>query len=261
VKSKIVSHYAQGKAEEKVREALAACPLEDTALLDEFHVRGREGTASLVSHLGLSPEDFVLDCGCGAGGALRWISQTYGSRVLGVDITLSFLQAARYISLSQGMREAAFFVAADGLRLPFGDATFSVVLCQHVTMNIPDKGALFREWWRVLKSGGKVALNEIVKVRGEPDYPVPWAGDETMSYLVGAEELRGLLMARGFDLCYFEDTTALGLNWFARAPRPVSNVNLRLLMGEEIGRMSRNLKAALADGRLGMVEVVARKVG
>lgn len=262
---KTKNHYGRQVAEEKIRIALdeisAARPLslEDTAYLDEFHVRGREGTVSLVSRIGISPEDFVLDCGCGAAGALRWIRKEYGCRVLGIDASFPFLNIGRYISFRCQMEEVIPLVAADALRLPFVDATFSVILCQHVTMNIEDKKALFGEWHRVLMKEGTLALNEVVQKRGEPDFPVPWAEERGMSHLIGIEDLPGLLEAHDFRILHFKDATEEAVRWFDEASRQTRRVSLKLLMGEEIGAMSRNLRRSLEDGRLGIVEIVAQK--
>ncbi|MCX7981325.1 MAG: methyltransferase domain-containing protein [Syntrophales bacterium] len=260
MRRKVSEHYVRGELEDRIREVFNTIPLpEDTASLDEFHVRGREATKSLASHLALSPSDVLLDCGCGPGGALRWIAGKYGCRVIGVDITIPFLKVARYISLCYGKEEVTSFVAADALRLPFRDDTFSVIISQHVMMNLPDKELLLLEWGRILKDGGKVGLNEIVLAGSEPEYPLPWAEDRTMSYLLSAEEMKGLFLNNGFYIDHYEDTTDLALQWFSQVSKRNEKINLRLLMGEEMRIMAGNLRRALEDRRLKIVEMVARK--
>jgi ubiquinone/menaquinone biosynthesis C-methylase UbiE len=46
--------------------------------------------------------------------------------------------------------------------MPFDDATFDVVWTQHASMNIPDKVGLYNEIYRVLKSGGYLAIYDIL---------------------------------------------------------------------------------------------------
>lgn len=260
MKNLIASHYAHGYGEERVKQALENIgPLDDTAALDEFHVRGREGTRDLVECLGVSQDDLLLDCGCGPGGAVRWVTRGFGSRVIGIDVTFPFLKVAHTLSVRARLDEKNIFVAADALKLPFRPDTFSAVICQHMMMNVPDKGTLVEEWYRVLKEGGKVALNEIARGEGEPDYPVPWARDRNISYLIAPGELLNLLIAKGFQICHYKDTTDLARQWFSQVSSKTERINLKLLMGDEIGPMSRNLKRALEDGRLKVVEIVARK--
>ena len=54
-------------------------------------------------------------------------------------------------------------VTASALDLPFDDGGFDVVPLQHVAMNIADRPRLYREFRRVLKSGGRFATNRAMQ--------------------------------------------------------------------------------------------------
>ena len=69
----------------------------------------------------------------------------------GLDYTGTDLDAGRYRHI-QGIR------TADLTALPFGDATFDVVVCSHVLEHVPDDRAAFVELARVLKPGGHALL-------------------------------------------------------------------------------------------------------
>ena len=51
-------------------------------------------------------------------------------------------------------------------------------------MNIFDRGRLYREIRRVLKSGGRFATFDVVLGGGQPDYPLPWARTPATSFLM-----------------------------------------------------------------------------
>ena len=63
-----------------------------------------------------------------------------------------------------------------------------------------DRLGLYREAFRILKSRGRLLFFDILKGNGlEPDYPLPWANDQSISFLYNAEETKGFLSAAGFQ--------------------------------------------------------------
>src|SRR5215813_7368819 len=117
----------------------------------------------------------VLDVDSGVGGPARFLAATYGCRITGVDLSESFVDAARYLTERTGQSGQVSFQTASALDLPFDDGHFDVALLQHVAMNIRDRAQLYREIRRVLTPGGRFATFDVVSNKGEPLYPVPWA--------------------------------------------------------------------------------------
>ena len=186
-------HYRATGLTERLKTALTAFGPEDQRLtpqqlatLDQFHTRGLAATVELARLAGITADMSVLDVGSGVGGPARFLAASYGCEVTGVDLSHSFVDAARYLTGRTGQSERVSFETASALDLPFGDGDFDVVLLQHVAMNIADRVRLYREIRRVLKPSGKFATFDVVSNGGEPHYPVPWARTPATSFLLTA---------------------------------------------------------------------------
>jgi ubiquinone/menaquinone biosynthesis C-methylase UbiE len=269
----IESHYASQDLKEAVLSALAALGKdkaqlkpEDTAPIDEFHIRGREATLELARQLDLGPHHHVLDVGSGIGGPSRHLASWYGCRVIGLDLTEPYCQVARLIAEQMGMSSKLVYLHGNALEMPFPDGSFDVVWTQHAAMNIPDKVRLYAEIRRVLKPGGLFAMYDVLAgVQGTPYFPLPWARDPSMSFLLFPEELHELLEKTGFQILSWRDTSELGLNWFREVaakrteqrdgkPQP----GLQVLLGSDIRAMSKNVARNLEENRIVLIEVIAR---
>lgn len=96
----------------------------------------------------------ILDMGCGAGRVAVPVAAA-GGRVVGVDLELAMIQAARQ-SASPAARPPGF-ARADITRLPFADRSFSLVLSINVLHLVPAWQEVLAEAIRVLQPGGLFA--------------------------------------------------------------------------------------------------------
>ena len=145
-------HYCATGLAERLKTTLTALGPEEQRLLpqqlaalDQFHTRGLAATAELAKLAGVTASMSVLDVGSGVGGPARFLAATYGCQVTGVDLSESFVDAARYLTERTGQSGQMSFETASALDLPFDDGRFNVVLLQHVAMNIADRIRLYRE--------------------------------------------------------------------------------------------------------------------
>ncbi|MFB8418061.1 class I SAM-dependent methyltransferase [Streptomyces albidoflavus] len=109
-----------------------------------------------VTALGLRPGDAVLDAGCGTGRALPALRAAVGAagKVLGADLTEAMLAEA----VRAGRREAGALLLADAERLPLRTGALDAVFAAGMVSHLADPVAGVREWARVVRPGGTLAL-------------------------------------------------------------------------------------------------------
>jgi SAM-dependent methyltransferase len=232
----------------------------DLAPLDQFHAGGLEATRQLAALAGIGSDQHVLDVGSGVGGPARFLAETHGCSVMGIDLAMDYCRLAEALTARCGLKDKATFRPADALDLPFADGSFDAVWTQHVAMNIADRPRLYREMQRVLRPGGIVALYDAVAGNDAPLFPVPWARDASTSFLVSPGTLRNVLDEADLTVIAWHDVTEDAKRWFASRPRgALPGLGLHLLMGSEFPAMSANFARNVREGRVGLLMAVARK--
>jgi ubiquinone/menaquinone biosynthesis C-methylase UbiE len=164
-------------------------------------------TGEILDRVGLETGQALLDVACGTGVVTRdAAARLRGSgRVVGLDMNPRMLDVARGVEAP--FADTIEWIEGNALALPFDDATFDAVTCQHGLQFFPDKLAAVREMRRVSKPGGRAgilvwshlsrqplfaALNEAsTRVLGFPAFMAPFT-------YPSAEDLAGLLREAGF---------------------------------------------------------------
>lgn len=272
VEERVAEHYGHGRVVESVLAALEAevgsggrISAERLAGVDEFHTRGRAATEELLDAMGLRASDFVLDVGCGLGGAARHVAARAGCDVVGLDLVEEYVQAAVALSARCGLSRALEFVQGTALALPFSDGLFDAAITQHACMNIADKAGVYAEVRRVLRPGGLFGIYDVCAgPDGDPFFPVPWAPDGSTSFLAAPEEVRALLEDAGFEILSWRDRTVEVRAWIdgiasrAAAGGPPPHLGFHLLLGDACGAMLANLRRSLVARRVRLFEIVCR---
>ncbi|WP_315747597.1 MULTISPECIES: class I SAM-dependent methyltransferase [unclassified Bradyrhizobium] len=259
------NHYRATGLTERLKAALAAFGSEDQRLdprqlagLDQFHSIGLAATDELAKLAGITADTSVLDVGSGVGGPARFVAASCGCKVTGIDLSVPFVEAARYLTERTRQSGQVSFQVASALELPFGDGAFDAVLMQHVAMNIAERARLYREIRRVLKAGGRFAIFDVVSNGAESHYPVPWARTAATSFLLTADATRETIESAGFRTLVWRDDTEAAKAWIARlrASGPPPSPNLGVVMGPDFAELSANLGRNLLEGRIVILTAV-----
>jgi SAM-dependent methyltransferase len=265
----IERHYTQSDLLARVLDALAAAGLdverlrpEDLYAVDQLHGGGLAATKDHARRAQLTAAMHVLDVGCGVGGSARYLAATIGCRVTGVDLTAEFIVVARDLTRRCGLSPLVAFERADATALPFADAAFDHAWSHNVTMNIRDKIAFAREIARVLKPGGRFTCAEYAKgPKGALTFPLSWARDAGLSFLVTPAEMRAALESGGLRV--LEQVTIPEGDASTSVARPADGVRARLtsavVMGDDAPERQRNRVKSSRDGALVDQFIVAER--
>jgi SAM-dependent methyltransferase len=250
---------------DEIGKDLSNVTLDDLQPVDEFHIRGEDATKELIKLANFTPDMHILDVGCGVGGSTRRLSHETGCCVTGIDLSDEYIDAAERLTQLLNMQERVKFQAASALDLPFDDNTFDGTWSIQMNMNVEDKLGWLKEVHRVLKPGGRAVLYEVCGNKNTPVYfPVPWAQDSSMSFLVAPGPFRDVITSAGFDIEVWNDKTDLARKAFAHMTEPVGEPDLpelgvHLLVGNDILTKAYNLHRNLEDERVSLIETVAVK--
>jgi sarcosine/dimethylglycine N-methyltransferase len=265
-------HYGSVGIAERVLAAFRAAngpdaPVtpEGLAPFDHFHGRGVAATQELAAQLALQPGERVLDIGSGIGGPARWFAAKFGVQVTGVDLTPEFCAAAEELNAATGLADRVTIRQGSALALPVPDGAFDAAYSQNVIMNIADKPLFYREAFRALRPGGRLALSNLCAgPAGEPYFPVPWATTRDTSFLATPESMRADLVAAGFEIADFRDITA-EIREVQRRTREridkgdMPKIAVDIVMRERAREMQLNSLRTIEDGRGTAIEALARK--
>jgi SAM-dependent methyltransferase len=219
--------------------------------------------------LNLGAHDHVLDVGCGSGGPALFLAREVGCRVTGIDFNEAGIQAGRTLVQQADLENQIDLRHAD-IRdtLPFPDCTFSAVVSMDVMCHLIDRGAVLREWLRVLRPGGCILYTDPVVVTGLVSKEEFAVRSSTGDFAFGPPGINEQIVRdTGFELRQVEDVTenevVISRSW--HDAREKQATALAQLEGEEtyagLQRFLATVHRLTSEKRMSRYVYVGRKPG
>lgn len=168
----------------------------------------------------LHPGEIVLDLGSGGGIDVLLSAKRVGptGKAYGLDMTDEMLALARENQLQAGV-ENVEFLKGHIENIPLPDNSVDVIISNCVVNLSPDKDAVLRESYRVLRKGGRLAISDVVIRDALPgEAPIPLAVQQNLQLWAGcvagalvAQEYRDKLAAAGFTDIEIEEVRRYSL--------------------------------------------------
>ena len=214
----------------------------------------------------------VLDIGCGIGGSLLWLCETFGCE--GVGMTISPVQAriATAKAKSRGLGQRIRFEINDANRWEPEPESFDVIWIMESSEHFHEKHLFFKRCARALKPGGVLACAAWLRRdgpfhQGELDL-VNRVGEAMLSAsLAPLSDYRGWMTAAGLDVTVAEDITRYVEPTWAHCSRIGENFLVKFLIrfvDADTRRFVRSfplMKQAYEQGAMAFGFFVARKPG
>ncbi len=229
------------------------------APVDQFHGGGKPVTVRLARLARIQPGTRVLDVGGGFGGPARTLAVEFGCHVTTIDLTASYVEAARVLTARMGVADRVTHQVGDALDLPFANGSFDLVWTQNSGMNIADKERLYRGFHRVLRPGGRLALQEPMAGPTQPVlYPVMWSRDGSGCHLRTPEAMRATIEGAGFRVLEWQDVTAEIAGPSTGAAVPLHSIP-RLVMGDAVDTISATGQRNRDERRVVSIQAVCER--
>jgi len=160
------------------------------------------GCGNPVALASLKKGDVVLDLGSGAGFDAFLAAQRVGKtgRVIGVDMTPEMVAKAQKNAVQDKCANVEFRLG-EIEKLPIEDSSIDVIISNCVINLSPDKETVFKEAFRVLKSGGRLMVSDLVLAKDLPE-KIKQSVEAYVGCLAGAimkDDYLGFIKSAGFE--------------------------------------------------------------
>lgn len=220
VREAVQARYARLALSVPVTQGARCCREVDLYEVETGHLPAQVTDLSLgcgdpITLASLQPGQTVLDLGAGAGIDCFLAAERVGvtGRVIGVDMTPAMWEKANRNRERLG-RDNVEFRLGQIEALPVADDSVDVIISNCVINLSPDKPAVFREAYRVLRPGGRLAVSDMV-TQGRFSAAERANMDAWSACIAGAEDVAdyaGWMTAAGFTDITIREKGAEGIN-------------------------------------------------
>lgn len=155
-----------------------------------------------ITFLDLHPGEKVLDLGCGRGEETLQAANLVGGDgfAWGLDITPKMIERAQERAEQVSIKNVVFLLSSME-KIPIEDASLDAVLSNCAINHVDDKVAVYREIHRILKSGGRFVVSDIMtesplpsEIKQDPEAVAACFGGA-----ITVKEYEEVLISAGFD--------------------------------------------------------------
>ncbi len=114
----------------------------------------------VAKNLDLKENNLVLDAGCGQGVVSTYLAKKFGSKIFGITLVPFEVKRAQERAKNLGVQEKTEYQVMDYSATNFPDNFFDVIYTTETLSHSPDIKKTLKEFFRVLKPGGKIAFFE-----------------------------------------------------------------------------------------------------
>ncbi len=150
-----------------------------------FNTQGNKPIELVAKLARITNASTVLVVGCGAGGTAVHLAETTGAMVYGIDISPESIRTANNLASKSPSHEKLHFQIGDAHALSFPSDTFDAIITEFMAFFLQQN--VFEGFFSALKSGGQIALAELMKdpkVNARADAKI-LAAEQTYSALLG----------------------------------------------------------------------------
>jgi ubiquinone/menaquinone biosynthesis C-methylase UbiE len=254
--SELSSEHAGVKA---VAEAFGYTPEELASIPAEANMGLSCGNPTAFASF--RPGETVVDLGSGGGLDVFLAAAKVGptGEAIGIDMTPEMVERARHNAAKQNLRNVEFHLSTIE-RLPLPDESVDCIISNCVINLAPDKRAVFREMFRVLKPGGRLAVSDIALKKPVPEE----VGQDILAYVgciagaISFGEYVQWLKDAGFEAVKLVDT-GRDLNAYSQVENQSGCCSGTQVIGSVHGELSELLSRYNVNDYAASVQVYAVK--
>jgi len=180
----------------------------DIRFFDQYHYLGTDAVDDAIDFLQVDSQSRLIEIGSGLGGPARYLAEKAGCHVTAVEIQSDLNQIASSLTNRCGLSGRVEHFCGDILEFPEDGGNFDAAVSWLAVLHIPNRQALFKKCFNILKPAGKIFFEDYYKLGAfSSEEEKILCGDVQCPYLPVAEEYKHQLIENGFTDVKFEDKT------------------------------------------------------